>query len=219
MLMGKGKRTGRSQQWRGERGRLYIAGDCRIQEECEGRSRIQNWGEGVDERFEYVQCLFCVTGREAGVVRTLEETEGVRAVFPQKVKLIWKKDAWVQELFPLFPGYVFVYSHFLIPYTTLCADRNVLRILTYDREGKESCLNDRDRAFAEMILRTNGVVGVLDAVQEGSYVRVNEGALHDFNGHVVKVDKRKRLAKVEMDILGDRRDVWLAFHLLESNNR
>ena len=218
MLMGKGKRTGRSQQWRGERGRLYIAGDCRIQEECEGRSRIQNWGEGVDERFEYIQCLFCVTGREAGVVRTLEKTEGVLAVFPQKVKPVWVKNDWVEELFPLFPGYVFVYSHSLIPYATLCADRNVLRVLTYDKEGNESCLNGPDRAFAEMLLRTDGVVGTLSAVQEGSYVRVNEGALRDFNGRVVKVDKRKRLAKVEMDILGDRRAVWLAFRLLESNN-
>ena len=81
----------------------------------------------------------------------------------------------------------------------------------YKRQGP-------DRAFAEMLLRTDGVVGTLSAVQEGSYVRVNEGALRDFNGRVVKVDKRKRLAKVEMDILGDRRAVWLAFRLLESNN-
>lgn len=172
----------------------------------------------MDERFEYIQCLFCVTGKEESVVRALEESEGVLAIFPQKVKPIWKKDGWREELFPLFPGYVFVYSHQPVLGSALCADSNVLRLLTYDKEGKESCLVERDRVFAEKLLRTNGIVGALSAVQEGSYVRVNEGALRDFNGRVVKVDKRKRLAKVEMDILGDARSVWLAYRLLEKDD-
>lgn len=44
-----------------------------------------------------------------------------------------------------------------------------------------------------------------------------EGALRAINGRVTKVDKRKRLARVDIDILGDTRSVWLAFRLLEND--
>lgn len=169
----------------------------------------------MEERFEYIQCLFCVTGREAGVVRALEETEGVRAVFPQKVKAIWRNGAWGEELFPLFPGYVFVYSHQPLPYAGLNGISGVLRVLSYDKEGREGYLIENDRRFAELLLRLNGVIGALDALPDGNFVRVDEGALRLLNGRVAKVDKRKRLVNVEFDILGDTRSAWLTYRLPE----
>lgn len=178
---------------------------------------ISKWGEGMEERFEYIRCLFCITGKEREAARALEQIEGVRAIFPRKLKPIWKKTDWEDEERPLFPGYVFVYAHRPLRYAELCKDANVLRPLAYDTEGKEPYLNENDRRFAELLLRTDGLVGALDAIEEGSYVRISEGALRAINGRVTKVDKRKRLARVDIDILGDTRSVWLAFRLLEND--
>ena len=178
---------------------------------------ISKWGEGMEERFEYIRCLFCITGKEREAARALEQIEGVRAIFPRKLKPIWKKTDWEDEERPLFPGYVFVYAHRPLRYAELCKDANVLRPLAYDTEGKEPYLNENDRRFAELLLRTDGLVGALDAIEEGSYVRISEGALRAINGRVTKVDKRKRLARVDIDMLGDTRSVWLAFRLLEND--
>ena len=55
----------------------------------------------------------------------------------------------------------------------------------------------------------------LDALPDGNFVRVDEGALRLLNGRVAKVDKRKRLVNVEFDILGDTRSAWLTYRLPE----
>lgn len=165
--------------------------------------------------FEYIQCLFCVTGKERSVARALEEKEGVVALFPQKLKPFWKDDGWVEELRPLFPGYIFVYSHRPLPRSILNTESNVLRILSYDGAGKEDNLLERDRRFAQTLLRAGGVVGSLEAVEEDGFIRVNERALQALNARVLRADKRKRLVKLEMEIMGNMRSVWLAFHLVE----
>ena len=60
-------------------------------------------------------------------------------------------------------------------------------------------------------------MGALEAVEEGNRVKIIDGILQNYNGRVVKVDRRKRLAKVELELLGDRRGVWLAFQILQKD--
>ncbi len=60
-----------------------------------------------------------------------------------------------------------------------------------------------------------GVLGALEAIEEGNQVRIVDGILNECNGRVVKVDKRKRLAKVEIEFLGENRAIWLAYRILE----
>ena len=69
----------------------------------------------AEEKFEYIRCLFCVTGREESVVRAIEDTGLAKAIFPRKVKPLWKKDHWEETEFTLIPGYVFMYSHSKVP--------------------------------------------------------------------------------------------------------
>ena len=159
-----------------------------------------------DERYEYIQCLFCVTGREALVVRALQEAGGLRAVFPQKIKPIFHRDGWKDEKFPLFPRR-----------EALIRESGILRVLTYGKDDTQGYLVKNDRTFAEMLLQKEGVVGALEAVEEGNHVKIIDGILQNYNGRVVKVDRRKRLAKVELELLGDRRGVWLAFQILQKD--
>lgn len=167
--------------------------------------------------YEYIQCLFCVTGREVLVVRALEEKNGLRAVFPQKVKPVFHRDGWRDVNVPLFPGYVFVYAHHPISRDIYARENGILRVLTYGKDDAQGCLVEKDRAFAEMLLQKYGVVGALAAVEEGSHVHITDGILQNYNGRVLKVDRRKRLAKVELELLGDHRGVWLAFQVLQKD--
>ena len=102
-----------------------------------------------------------------------------------------------------------------MPRSILNTESNVLRILSYDGAGKEDNLLERDRRFAQTLLRAGGVVGSLEAVEEDGFIRVNERALQALNARVLRADKRKRLVKLEMEIMGNTRSVWLAFHLVE----
>lgn len=142
----------------------------------------------------------------------------MRAVFPQKIKPIFHRDGWKDEKFPLFPGYVFVYSHHPIPRReALIRESGILRVLTYGKDDTQGYLVKNDRTFAEMLLQKEGVMGALEAVEEGNRVKIIDGILQNYNGRVVKVDRRKRLAKVELELLGDRRGVWLAFQILQKD--
>ena len=168
-----------------------------------------------EEKFEYIRCLFCVTGSEESVVRAIEDTGLAKAIFPRKVKPLWKKDHWEETEFTLIPGYVFMYSHSKVPIGPSVKDRGVVRVLRYgDMDGEEYLIGG-DRAFAETLLQKKGVLGALEAIEEGNQVRIVDGILNECNGRVVKVDKRKRLAKVEIEFLGENRAIWLAYRILE----
>lgn len=163
----------------------------------------------------HIYCLFCVVGKEDSVVRMLERRGQCKAIFPRKVKPLWHKDAWEETLAPLFPGYVFVYAQEALDGMELRRIDHVLRLLRYGEDDVCELRGD-DLAFAEMMLETGGVLGSLNAIEEGSYVRITDGLLSDYQGSVLKVDKRKRMAEVELKLLGSVKRVWLSYTILET---
>lgn len=165
---------------------------------------------------KHIYCLFCVVGKEESVVRMLEKRGQSKAIFPRKVKPLWHKDAWEETLTPLFPGYVFVYAQEALDGMELKQVDHVLRPLRYGEDGTCELQGD-DLAFAKMMLETKGVLGSLNAIEEGSYVRITDGLLSAYQGKVLKVDKRKRIAEVELELLGSTKRVWLSYTILETH--
>lgn len=168
-------------------------------------------------KYEQVRCLFCKSGYEHLVVDVINETYPAVAIFPRKVKRLLKHGEWLESSVPLVPGYVFVYSNETIAYDQLRSSPRVLKVLRY-AEDTVGELNDVDRAFADWIWRSNGMIGCLEAIQIDDWVEITDPALQQFQGRVVQMDRRKRMVKLELDVLGSARNLWLSYELVQKTS-
>lgn len=163
-----------------------------------------------------VRCLFCRRPEEAKVVRHIAEHSLGVAIYPQKKEPFYRQGEWKDVIKPLLPGYVFVYSQEPYPVQRLLRIDGVLRCLTYGPEDKEGYLTGKDRQFALWLLENNGVADKLQAIQEGSYVRIIDGLLKDYNGKVERVKKQKRMVYVSLKMAGTPLHVWMGYECLAS---
>lgn len=156
-------------------------------------------------------CVFVESGYEETVARAIQYCHYGRAFFPQRIKPVRRHNVWVDEKKALFPGYVFVEGDTLNP--QLSRINHVIRLLRY--EDRTVQLRGNDLTFAKMLFRGDGTVPKLRTVQEGSFIRVTDDLLKNFNGRVLRVDKRKRLAEVEITLVGTVNRVWLGLDVME----
>ena len=75
----------------------------------------------------------------------------------------------------------------------------------------------RDRELAEMLLKKDGLLGVLAAIEVGGRVQITDGLLQHYRGKVLKMDKRKQMAEIQLDIAGDVTSVWLSYEVLDKD--
>lgn len=172
----------------------------------------------VDFSKTYIRCLFCLTGKEKSVVARINDAGLGSAFHPQKIKPFFKNGKWEDIPVPLLPGYVFVISDIPVPLNLLWRITDVIRPLTYGPDDHDGYLVGSDRALALWLMQENGLVGNLDIVKEGNQIRVLGGLLKNFSGRVLKVDRRKRLANIELEIVGSIHNIWLGVNFLELAN-
>ena len=160
-------------------------------------------------------CFFCRTGYESQTAQEIERFLPMsNALVPIKLHIRRINGKPCEESMPLFPGYVFV---------RLCSDQKmydllqrhlILRVLT-DSEG-DWRLKGSDRVFAEGLFRSGGVMGFSKAYYDvNDRIHVIEGPLADCGGQILRVNRHKRTAQVQMRFQGVSMKVWLGFELIE----
>lgn len=169
------------------------------------------------DQFERVKCLFCKSGYERLVVECINETCPAVAIFPKKVKRLLKQGEWLECSVPLMPGYIFVYANEDVTYAQLRSKSRVLKVLRYAEDITGELQGD-DRAFADWIWRSDGMIGCLEAVKIGDWVEITDPMLQQLHGRVVKMDRRKQMVKLELDVLGSARSIWLNYELVQKAN-
>ncbi len=162
---------------------------------------------------QVARCLFCQTGFENSVVEYVQDYMGLYAFIPKKIKRIKKHGVWTEEEHILFKSYVFVYSDDSVDDTVFFRIPRVIKLLGYNGGGSHALIGG-DRAFADALMNQSGVFGTLKAVEVGGRVEVIDGLLKDMSGKVLRVDKRKQMAEIEFDIMGETRSVWLSYEVL-----
>lgn len=166
--------------------------------------------KGEKPAYEVVRCLFCLTGREQQVIDEINASGIARAIFPQKVKRLRTRGVFQELSVPLFPGYVFVYSDTALHPASIAKVQDGLRILRYG-DDSDGALVGADRAFADLLWSQDGLIGVMKAVRVGECVEIVDGFFKAFKGRVIAMDKRRQTVKVELDVVGSVRTIWLPF--------
>ena len=148
-------------------------------------------------------CMYCTTAKCEFVAESLTAMGFGRAIMPKIVQRKWVKGTAREEVHSYLPGYVFLYSD--APVSDFLAIRrltDVHRILGNEADRYE--LQGSDRAFAEMLLASDGTIGILKAYEAGDRVQ----------GVITKFDRSRRRAEIEFDFDGKKQRVWCGIELI-----
>lgn len=126
------------------------------------------------------------------------------------------------ELKPLFPGYVFIKSEvsgleFIKSINKYISDSyDIIRILKY---------SDTEIAMREceqnMLLKlcNNNCIEVSNGVKDGNKINITDGPLRGLESMVRKIDRHKRQAWIEMEVMGSTRLISMALEIKNGTKR
>ena len=153
-------------------------------------------------------CMYCIVQKCATVVSELNKMGLGKALMPQIIQRKWVKGKTYEEVHEYLPGYVFLYTEEPIPdFGPLWQLPSVVRLLGSSDDLYE--LHGSDRAFARLLYETDGTIGILKAVKEGSVVKLDRSLFGDFEGKIVRFDHGRKRAEVEFDFDGRVHRVWV----------
>ena len=142
--------------------------------------------------------------------------------FPQRQLDIRKQGKIKPSLSPVFPGYIFIETE------------NDEEINAYKWEFKSTegfyrflksnnnitPLSNQDLELVLHFIKTGPIAGKSRVYfDENSRIVVVEGPLSGLEGRIIKVDKRKRRAKISLDLYNDSFTIDLAFDIIGSIER
>ena len=160
--------------------------------------------------FQIACCVYCYMGCEDYFARM---ATGAKVIVPYRIRRDKEQGKWVDKKIKMIPGYAFIYADSIQDIVEATRSFKV-RLLAY--QDNDYMLRGTDLDFARWIWNNDGVIGVSAAIHEQDRVKIISGALKEAEGTIVQIDRRHKLAKVELEI-GLR--VWLSYDWIDSIER
>ena len=76
-------------------------------------------------------------------------------------------------------------------------------------------LRDNDLKFVQWLVENNGIIKISKAIKIGKKIKIMEGPLKDFEGNIVKINKRQKCVKIKIDEEGIIKYIWLSYEYIE----
>ena len=163
----------------------------------------------------YAYCLFCNTIRRDELAELIRQILGLEVIAPRIIQRKWIKGKATEDIHEYLPGYLFLFAEEPIEdLAPLFRMNDVFRVLGERDQGY--CLSGSDLAFAEMLRRCGGTIGVLKTYREGDRVRLAEGAMGGVDGEIIRLDRRGR-ALVRFGFDGRDIQSWVAIEMIEGS--
>lgn len=159
-------------------------------------------------------CLSCVAGREAAVIRRIQEREpAVRAfaAMREKHKVVDGVRSRISDV--MLSGYVFFEAPESFDPLLRFRMTSVNRVLCTDKD--EWRLQGGDLAFTQWLLERDGMLGFSTAYKIDGKVHFDSGPLTEMRNAVSKVNWHARCAQVQIPFDGRLFSVWLCFDRVE----
>lgn len=165
---------------------------------------------GKFDDYQHIYCLFCRTGAEYRICEEIHRR--FPNVYPlattqEKHKIVNKQYEIDRRVF--LPGYLFLYAKEAIDFDVLLRMDDIYRMLGNQDHSYE--LQGSDRAFAEWLLKNDGLIGISRITTQNNKIKILSGPMKYFTSKMIKLDKHTKNALVRMDFLGTTKDMWLAF--------
>jgi transcriptional antiterminator NusG len=139
--------------------------------------------------------------------------------FPRRKLVVRRRGKLVETTPSVFPGYLFLEA---ADQEEIAAHSRHFRrtegFFRFLKSNTDICpLQGRDlETVLHFIQKTGPLAGISKVFfDENARIVVVDGPLHGLEGNIVKVDKRKKRAKIRLDLYGDTFTVDLGFEVLE----
>ncbi|WP_319563227.1 antiterminator LoaP [Marispirochaeta sp.] len=147
----------------------------------------------------------------------LDEENYGRLIFPQRTLTIRRRGKTRTETAAIYPGYIFIEAEKLEPelYWALRPIQGIYKFLKSNTNIEP--LHGEDRRTLLHFLEHGETVAASRVVfDENNRILVKEGPLKGLEGRIVKVDKRKRRAKVRLSVYENSFMVDFGFELIQT---
>ena len=161
----------------------------------------------------YNYCFFCLTQRAEIIRQLIERQYGYRVISPRIIQRHWEHGQQTEKEYRYLPGYLFVYADERIEnFAVFHQIDGVIRQLGELKSGFQ--LNGPDLAFAELLLKSDGVIGPQKVYQEGDRIQLCEGLLTGMSGRITKVDRQYKRMQITFMFDGLERKVWTGYDVV-----
>lgn len=162
-------------------------------------------------------CLFCKSGMEKHLAQKLAiRCPQAEFIIPEKTRIRRKSHEAIEETVILFPGYIFMRTSADFDAYEALNIANVYRVLA-DSE-KDWRLRGADCKLAESLFELGGRIGLSTAYYIGDRIRIVDGFLKEYQGEILRVNRRKKTAQVRLFIEEKEMLVWLGFELIDQTS-
>lgn len=159
-------------------------------------------------------CIFCRTGNEKILTQKIEaENPQIVVLMAEKLRRRRMAQRYIEERVPLFPGYLFFCAQNSDEVLPLMRSADIYRVLR-NSDGTWQ-LQGEDKTFARRLFAQNGVIGLSKAYFEGEKIRIIEGVLKEYEGRILRVNKRAQTVQISMDLCGQEVTTWLGFERVD----
>lgn len=173
--------------------------------------------------------LQCISGREEALRHRLT-SDGVNVFVPQRKLRIRRSGRWLDEVKPLFPGYIFFSSKKRVLYNEILelVERinrsatlgRVVQVLGLLKEegssGSDMVIPVAPHEIDFLLSLTGGedVIPLSSYIKEGQGVRIIEGPLKGLEAMVTRVNHRKNRIKVALEMFGHNHSIDLGAQMV-----
>jgi len=171
--------------------------------------------------------LFAKTGAEERLLRVLKEnldSDEYLPFLPIRETPRRSRGVIYKEHKLLFPGYIFIQTKneadsIAEKLESAIADiierKDIYSILHYGDNKRDVAVRDKERLYWERLLNPDFCVTGSVGIIEGDRIRITSGALVGMESQIKKIDRHKREAIIEMEMMGAIRDVRVMLEVIE----
>ena len=152
-------------------------------------------------------------GTEA-VFQKLLEKENIPVVIPKEYRLIHVRKRWIEKMYYLFPGYIFICLPFFSAATfqMICKQPGFLHFLPNNENAQPIAEEElANNAFLDFVLK-NETITPLTLDLSGSQPVIVDEPLKGFNNQIVKIDRHSRKVHVAVPFHGKEHIVKLSYY-------
>lgn len=182
------------------------------------------WNTTKDKRLNMNQetitkhwyAAFVPTGEEDHVKRRLTDNfkDDFRFIVPKRVLKERRFGKWQEVSKTLFPGYVLINGPMTENhYNKIKKTMGLIKVL--ENEGQPLAIFPSEIQTIIRLTKVDELIGPSKVLVEGKTVQVIEGPLFGEEGMIVTVNKRKKRAKVRLNLFGEPRLIDLAIDVIE----
>ncbi len=127
------------------------------------------------------------------------------------------KGKWIADRKPLFPGYLFVTTEDPTGFDYRLRKRyRPTKLLRMD--GEIASLRPEEEEYFRLIGGKEHIVRHSEGYRKKDRVVITEGAFKDFKGEIKKLDRHRRMAKIEVPLLGRMTEVEIGLSIVRSED-